>query len=227
MKNNRPITPLIRQQLIWPAVLLLALIANLSQAAASVTQTRARCLSCHSIDTGVDSGTDSPTADFPGPQLGGFSEKYIAEQLKNFQSGLRGAGNPSANAMSKAAAELTEREIRDLAKWASSHNSQKLLNYQAGITSPGAQLYAEKCRGCHNSFMGRTMTGSPRIDYLNADYIARQLQLFRHDFRTFSNPTKHQTKMLSVVKALSKAQLNQLITFVSDISPANGNEALE
>lgn len=164
------------------------------------------CKSCHT--------NKSEAVDFKGPQLGGFSDSYIMAQLQNFKSGRRGAGSPSANAMANAVKDLSDSEIEELAEWASSQDSLQTLIDQPDSDSKGETLYEEHCSGCHNGFFGRLMTGSPRLDYLDADYIEQQLKLFAKDQRGFGVPDKHQLKMKVVAKKLAGQQTDQIVEYM-------------
>ena len=164
------------------------------------------CKSCH---------TDKVEAvEFRGPQLGGFSESYIMAQLQNFKKGRRGVGSPSASAMANAVKGLSDSEIEEISEWASSQASVKTLKDQADSDSDGETLYEEHCSGCHDGFFGKLMTGSPRLDYLDADYIEQQLKFFANDQRGFGEPDKHQLKMKLVAKKLSSQETNHIVDYL-------------
>lgn len=176
------------------------------------------CKSCH---------TDKVEAvEFRGPQLGGFSESYIMAQLQNFKKGRRGVGSPSAVAMANAVKDLSDSEFEQLSEWASSQESIQTLKDQADSDSEGETLYKEHCSGCHNGFFGKLFTGSPRLDYLNADYIEQQLKLFANDQRGFGEPGKHQLKMKFVAKKLSSQQTGHIVDYLRKERTSGNVEAV-
>ena len=174
------------------------------------------CKSCHS----------SEAVDFRGPQLGGFSDSYIMAQLQNFKSGRRGVGSPSAIAMANAVKDLSDNEIEVVSEWASSQESVQTLIDQPDSDSEGETLYEEHCSGCHNGFFGRLMTGSPRLDYLDADYIEQQLKFFANGQRGFGEPDKHQLKMKVVAKKLAGQQTDRIVDYLRKERASNNAEAV-
>ena len=164
------------------------------------------CLTCHADNN----------AAIPGPQLGGFSAAYIKEQLYNYQKGLRGGGDPAAAAMAQVAAPLNDDEIKVLSKQAASLKGRRLIDFNTSAKDSGLAIYNDKCSGCHNGILKRWVTGSPALDYLDADYIGRQLSLFASDVRGFSNPSKHQIAMKEVASELSEAERRQIVSYLDN-----------
>jgi len=176
------------------------------------------CKSCHT--------NKSEAVDFKGPQLGGFSDSYIMAQLQNFKKGRRGVGSPSANAMANAVKDLSDSELEEISEWASSQESVQTLNDRNNSDSEGETLYEEHCSGCHNGFFGRLMTGSPRLDYLDADYIEQQLKFFAKDQRGFGEPDKHQLKMKVVAKKLAGQQTDRIVDYLRKERTSGNAEAV-
>ena len=174
------------------------------------------CRSCHS----------NKALDSRGPQLGGFSNSYIVAQMQNFKSGRRGDGSPSAHAMANAVKNLSDSEIEELAEWASSQESVQTLKVHSNLNSEGETLYEEHCSACHNGFFGRIMTGSPRLDYLEADYIEQQLKFFANGQRGFGEPDKHQLKMKVVAKKLSGQQRDQIVDYLRKERTSDSREVV-
>ena len=168
------------------------------------------CLGCH---TGSNSN-----GNVTGPLLGGLTETYVLRQLKAFRDGWRGAGHPAAKSMSDAITRYSDDELKVISHWASNTQSHKHFDYSLGKGGDGYQLYSDKCKGCHDSVIGRYMTGSPKISYLDTDYIIRQLHFFDEDFRGFDQPTKHQLKMQTVVKSLTDDEFEVLTRFIARVS---------
>ena len=170
------------------------------------------CLRCHASN-------DTPISR-AAPQLSGLKSPYILRQLIAFQQGERGDSSAPAREMATAIRPYQPQQLEALAHWAADQQGEKRFDHTRAQSEPGAVLFAEQCRGCHQSFMGRLMTGSPRLDYLSSSYINRQLQLFADGKRQIADANKHQLKMIMVVKALSSEQLVELKAFITAATTA-------
>lgn len=168
----------------------------------------ANCLSCH--------GERNSRLEYQAPQLKGLKKGYILQQLQNYRRGLRAHGSRAAEAMTAAVQQYDDRQLEDIASWAVSLDGDPRLFYAKDSTDPGAVIFVEQCRGCHESFMGRLMTGSPQLDYLSGEYMTAQLDQFRSGERSILEPGKHQVKMVAVVKALDEQQLRALKAFLME-----------
>lgn len=173
------------------------------------------CMGCHVGQT-KDGGVI--VNELRGPPLGGLGKQYILRQLKGFKYGWRGAGHPAARSMSDAIANYSDEELKEISHWAANIQSDKHFDYSLGKGSDGYQLYSDKCKGCHDSVIGRYMTESPKINYLDTDYIIRQLHFFDEGSRNFDQPTKHQLKMQTVIKSLTDDEFEVLTRFIASAS---------
>jgi len=162
------------------------------------------CIACH---------THNAKSVFPGPQLGGLPADYIYQQLDNFKHGLRG-DDAETEMMKNIVLGLTDKQARGLSEWASDHEVQQVFDVNKASDTVGFKVYEEKCLDCHNSVIGRFMTDSPRLEGLNSGYILKQLALFKSGSRTVAEPSKHQTKMISVIKSLTDEEFLSLTTFI-------------
>lgn len=183
---------------------------SMSVLSTDLSEGKSGCSSCHNTDHAAEL---SDPAYYKGPQLGGFDSNYILEQLVSFKEGRRGTGLAAAEAMRSAVKGLTGEQLRPLAKWAAGLEGEKAFNYQSAKEYAGYDIYVEKCKGCHNGFIGRAMTGSPRLDYLDSNYLLQQLNYFDQDLRKFDHPNKHQRKMQAVVKGLTVREFAELTDF--------------
>lgn len=184
--------------------LLLNLLFAVTSLADEVAMKHHICIACH---------THNEPSIFPGPQLGGLSAEYIYQQLDNFKHDRRGQ-DAETDMMKNVVLGLTEKQARGLSEWASDLDVVPLFDSSKAVESAGHQVYEAKCQGCHSSFMGRLMTGSPRLDGLDSSYMMKQLALFKSGIRTLAEPTKHQTKMLNVVKSLTDEEFLSLTEFI-------------
>lgn len=201
------------------AALSVLLLASVTLAESETIAYQDECMGCHAGSEG--------DAETTGPQLGGLGEQYILRQLQDFKYGRRGTGHPAARAMSEAITKYSDQELKTIAQWASDAPSSVRFDYSSGKYSSGYQLYNAKCKGCHDSFIGRYMTGSPKLNNLDTVYIVRQLLLFDQGFRNFEEPTKHQLKMKTVIQSLTEEELASLTRFVETTSLNKGNDRNE
>lgn len=192
------------------AVVILVFSASIAVADDESIVYQNECLGCH-----IGSTSNS---DVTGPPLGGLAEKYILRQLNAFKHGRRGAGHPAARSMSDAITNYSDEELKGISRWASKVQSEKNFDYSLGEGRGGYKLYRDKCKGCHDSVIGRYMTGSPKISSLDTGYIIRQLHYFDEGFRGFDQPTKHQLKMQTVVKSLTDDEFEVLTRFIAHAS---------
>lgn len=177
------------------------------------------CLRCHVGPANKEEAN--------GPPLGGLSEQYILRQLEGLKYGWRGAGHPAAGIISQAISSYSDQELQDIARWASNIESEKHFDSSLGQGSTGYQLYADKCKGCHDSVIGRYMTGSPKLKNLDVDYIIRQRHYFDEGFREFEQLSKHQLKMQTVIHSLTDDEFEVLTRFIDSASWDNGENSDE
>ena len=189
--------------------LLFVLLSSTTVISEPLTLKQKSCLSCHTVN--------SRTA-FRGPQIGGLPEAYIYQQLVDFKTGLR-VGVDEQNVMAAVSQSMSEAQMKDIAEWAAGLETTAMFDHSKASDLPGFQVYETTCLDCHSSFMGRLITGSPNLESLSPDYLVRQLHLFRNGSRHFKSPTKHQTKMMKVVKDLSEVDFANLNAFIKSAMP--------
>ena len=185
---------------------LLLSLFSVSALASSQPDFADNCLGCH--------GAQNRELEYQAPQLAGLKKSYILKQLQSYRDGLRGKGSKAAAEMASAVQQYDDKQLKKIADWASDLEGKALLSYAKESKDPGAVIFINQCQGCHESFMGRLMTSSPRLEYLSGDYMVAQLNLFRSGERQIQDPGKHQKKMLTVTRALSDSDLAALKTFL-------------
>lgn len=181
-----------------------SLIVSAASFADEIARKHHICISCH---------TYQAQSIYPGPQLGGLSAEYIYQQLENFKLDLRGE-DAETEMMKNVVLGLTDKQAKGLSDWASDLEVVPVFDYNKAIDAPGYQVYQAKCQDCHSSFIGRFMTNSPRLDGLDSSYLLKQMALFKTGSRTVREPSKHQTKMMSVVKSLTDEEFLSLTAFI-------------
>ena len=134
----------------------------------------ATCAACH----GVTGSSSNPM----WPSLGGQHESYIVQQLQAFQSGLR-----SDPMMTPMAMGLAEQDMQDIAAYYAQQTPPTLTAEPAAVAL-GEKLYrggnaatgVPACLACHGAEgAGTAAAGWPRIGGQHAEYIAKQLTLYR------------------------------------------------
>lgn len=163
-----------------------------------------QCSSCH-LGANISVST---------PQLGGLKKSYIREQIENFRIGMRGSGSESARLMAEAVSQLTDREVDAISHWFSKQKPVPNISVGATLITSDDQTYKALCQGCHDSFMGKLMTGSPSIKHLSAGYALAQIELFATGVRTSIKPNKHKEKMAKVAGELSSEQKKSLYRYL-------------
>lgn len=182
-------------------------------AAAGQTQSMV-CASCH--------GQDGATAILPSyPQLAGQNERYLATQLKMFQSGERDVALMTAQLIGK-----SEQDLDDLAAYYASLPSkvgQATVNdtefalaqriYKGGIAKKGVAA----CSSCHGpAGAGNGQAGFPRIGGQSAEYTAAQLIAYREGER--KSDEAYGGMMRGVARGLSDKEIAALSDYISGLN---------
>jgi cytochrome c553 len=170
---------------------------------------RAACDRCH------DTGQSSPSGMLV-PRLAGQPAAYLARSLLEYRRAERRSGF-----MQPVAAMLSETEIEELAQHYSRMSTAPPTNAEGALspsqqeeaasiangTHPDLQLPA--CLSCHGA---GTRADYPRLQGQNAEYIARQLQLWQNGGRQHSA----WGQVMAVVAArLDAAQIDMLALWFS------------
>lgn len=136
------------------------------------------CAACH----GVDGNSTNPV----WPKLAGQHENYLVKQLLEFKSGARENAQ-----MSPMAAQLSEKDIRDLAAYYASQKV-KIGKADPAAVELGQRVYragnieagVPACMACHGpTGRGNPAAGYPLLSGQHAEYTRNQLNAFRQDAR--------------------------------------------
>ena len=172
------------------------------------------CASCH--------GQDGASAIDPSyPQLAGQNERYLARQLKMFQSGERDVALMTAQLIGK-----SEQDLDDLAAYYASLPSKvaeatgsdsdiELATriYKGGIAKKGVAA----CSSCHGpDGAGNAQAGFPRISGQSAQYTAAQLTAYREGERR--SDEVFGGMMRGVSKGLSDREIVVLSDYISGLN---------
>jgi cytochrome c553 len=163
------------------------------------------CAACH--------GQDGQNARAGFPNLAGQQPLYTIAQLKDFRSQLRAESDVQAymwgvsallddaliEGLARYYSEVTPAPGRTMASKADISAGQRI--FQEGLPSRGIRA----CAGCH----GANADGAsvfPRLAGQHADYILRQLSLFRTRLRPHGILMKNETANMSPVEMRQVAE---------------------
>ena len=180
----------------------------------------AACGGCHGADG------NSPAASFP--KLAGLGEKYLIKQMQDIRDGAR----PVVE-MTGQLDNMSEEDIADIAAYYDSQNRQ--LSGARDITLAGSDMTADEvlrfgervyrggnietgvssCTGCHSpSGNGNTPAGYPALGGQHADYIEKQLRLFRNNERTNDGESK---VMQGVAAQMNDKEIKAVANYISGL----------
>jgi cytochrome c553 len=184
------------------ALLLLAVFAEVSAAEAQKIEQRAAvCKACHLTETLQSTSVI--------PNIWGQSEGYIYIQLRDFKSGARNA--PEDAAMRGFAATMSDADMRDIAKYASTRPWPKVepISTDTALLKKGAYAIAMlPCGGCHfNDWKG--FSANPRIGDQSTAYLAATIRQFRSGSRANS------PGMSDLVRTLDEGEIDAVAAYLN------------
>jgi len=200
------------------------------------------CSTCHGAQ---GQGNETLNA----PKLSGQAGWYLARQLQDFKSGVRGTHErdiygkqmvPFATMLNDDAA------IRDVVAYIDSmpagsvevpaaHSPQKNAAggpHQSvaamGNAARGKSLYTT-CAACHGvSGQGIWSTNAPRLAQMDDWYLARQLKNFQQGIRGSHPQDFNGSQMISMARILADDRaINDLLAYVGTLQPVNGSARSE
>ena len=139
----------------------------------------AACAACHGAD-------GNGGADLSWPKLAGQIPEYLAQQLKDFKTGVR--KNPIMAGM---AAPLSEKDMQDLAAFYASQTLKPGAATSKELALAGERVYrggnaktgVSACMSCHGPSGHGIPPRFPRVTGQNAAYTERQLLDFKSSRR--------------------------------------------
>lgn len=195
-----------------PTALLAAFVtlAALAPAAPAADLERARkivsgrCFLCH--------GMEGESSSEVFPRLATQNAKYLAKQLKDFQTGRR-----KGTTMNSMVAGLTDAEMADLGAFFEAQKADPHAPADAELAAVGRYLYAKgnsysgvaACSGCHGPAAHGTET-LPRLAGQQARYLEGQLKEFNKRDRTNDNEVMH-----AVASKLTELEIKALSEFLA------------
>jgi cytochrome c553 len=198
--------------------LMLMLLSNLSAADQGAVLYN-QCAACHG-----QQGQGNTT--LKAPALAGLNDQYVIRQLKNFQTGVRGAksGDQLGAQMRAAVAVLTTEESMA----AIARNIQQLTPVKPqdaaafeGDLRNGSNHYQATCGSCHGSqAQGNVLLGAPALAGQQGDYLIRQYMNYRNGLRGYDSKDRHGRQMKMMSNGLNDQQLQDVVAFILQLNPA-------
>lgn len=199
---------------IWSGLLAAAFLAGPAQAAGSsddelVQRAVHVCASCH--------GDFGRSADSRYPALAAMPREYTIRQLKDFRDTTRSETDVQAY-MWGISALLTDGAIEGLADYYAQqearpgHSTNPTLQargreiFQRGLPAQGVRA----CASCHGE-RAEGAAGFPRLAGQHADYLVRQLKVFRTPLRPHGVIMKNETR------SLNEAQMRAVAVYLQSL----------
>lgn len=176
------------------------------------------CIACH----GPGGNSTNPE----WPNLAGQNAAYIAEQLKQFRAGQRGA-TPNAMVMTAQAAALSDEDIADLGAYFATQTPAG-LEADPSYWKAGEALYRggdlargiPACMACHGPVgRGNPAAGYPALRAQHSVYTVAQLTAYASgtrydDAAGASHDTKNAHMMETIAKALTAEDIRDLASYI-------------
>lgn len=182
-------------------------IAHAETAAPPVYQS---CITCHGSDGW---GSDATRV----PAIAGQQAPYLAKQLQDYRSGLRGhaTGDKWGAQMSLMAKPLTDVEIAHLSRYLAAQRRWPGSAGSSGVPPSSATV----CLSCHISGDLDPSSSTPVVWGLSEDYLYRQMLAYRDGWRDGSQPGQPQSAMAGVIdETYSEATLQELAAYFSGVA---------
>lgn len=156
------------------------------------------------------------------PALAGQSAAYLARQLHNFRSGVRGAadGDTLGAQMAPMAKVLADdAAVENVAAYIASLPAVTPAATVEGDAVAGNKQYQSKCGACHGSSgQGNDALNAPRLVGLGDTYLIRQFQNFKQGIRGNHPDDKFGRQMKMMAATLNDQQLKDVAAFLNSKS---------
>ncbi len=174
------------------------------------------CIACHGADGEGNVALASPA-------IAGQSEEYLARQLQNFKSGLRGA-NPEdtggAQMRPMAATLADDAAVANVVAYIASLGAPPApAATVSGDPKNGAKLYVSRCGACHaGNGLGNDALFAPRLTTLRDSYIVQQVKKFRSGARGAHPDDKYGKQMAVMAKIVTDPELDDIVAFLNELA---------
>ncbi len=183
--------------------------STLAQGDAAAGQAKAAlCATCHGADGNSELSIN--------PKLAGQNARYLAKQLRDYQSGARPGPVMAAMVLS-----LTDEDIEDISAWYASQ-TPTLLGAEPDSVELAARLYragnrelrVTACAACHSpTGTGNAPAGLPALGGQHPEYTLQQLK----DFRSGARANDPDGMMRLIVERLTDPELEALANYLAGL----------
>jgi cbb3-type cytochrome c oxidase subunit III len=175
------------------------------------------CAACHGA-----MGEGNPL--MKAPSLAGMDSDYLARQLKNFKSGLRGSdAKDTLGAQMKAmsATLVNEQAIDEVSTYISGLEVASNSAPAEGDVRKGNNLYQGSCGSCHGGQgQGNPKFQAPRLANQDAQYLTRQFNNFKQGLRGTHKEDRMGRQMKMMANMLNSDQdLQDVLAYLQAIKP--------
>lgn len=174
----------------------------------------AMCAGCHGASGEGNQATNAPA-------IAGLESWYIARQLQNFKSGMRGAhpDDTYGKMMAPMASALTtEAAVRNIAAHISTLPAKTGQSTVAGDVENGRRLYTT-CSSCHApDGSGTWSVNAPRLTGLDDWYLVRQLHNFKNGVRgAHKSDANGQLMALLSIMLKDEQSVNDVVAYINTL----------
>lgn len=173
----------------------------------------AACAACHG-----EKGEGNQTLN--APKLAGQASWYLARQLHNFKSGLRGArdDDPLGKQMTAFAGMLDATGIRNVTAYLATLPDTPPKATVSGDADKGHSHYVT-CGSCHGTGgEGVWSTNAPKLAHMSDWYLVRQLSNFRQGIRGSHPMDFPGAQMVSMAKVVpAEKATNDLVAYINSL----------
>ena len=180
----------------------------------------AACAGCHGADG------NSVVAGFP--KLAGLGEKYLVKQMQDIRDGGRNVVEMTGMLNGMSDADLADiaahfdakaRQLsgaKDITLAGSDMTADEVLRFGERVYRGGnIETGVSGCTGCHSpSGNGNAPAGYPALGGQHADYIEKQLRLFRSNERTNDGEAK---VMRGVAARMNDKEIKAVANYISGL----------
>ena len=172
----------------------------------------ATCSTCHGAQA-------EGNRELNAPKLSGQAGWYLAQQLKDFRQGIRGAHEQDiyGKQMIPFASLLTDdTAVRNVVAYIASLPETRPAASVLGNPDSGQSLYTIACANCHGvKAQGIWATNAPRLSSMSDWYMQRQLHNFRQGIRGAHRQDFRGAQMASMARVLSDDEaISDLLDYV-------------
>jgi len=172
----------------------------------------ATCSTCHGAQA-------EGNRELNAPKLSGQAGWYLAQQLKDFRQGIRGAHEQDiyGKQMIPFASLLTDdAAVRNVVAYIASLPETRPAASVLGNPDSGQSLYTIACANCHGvKAQGIWATNAPRLSSMSDWYMQRQLHNFRQGIRGAHRQDFRGAQMASMARVLSDDEaISDLLDYV-------------